>query len=52
MAEMRDHNAGPLIHFLAGLDDKEAESFITHFGEIVAALNKSVKPTNGCESVV
>jgi len=36
--QMRNRHAGPLLRFLAGMDDVEAERFIDHLSELVACL--------------
>jgi DNA-binding MarR family transcriptional regulator len=38
VAEMRNRHAAPLLRFLAGLDDAEAERFIDHLTTLIACL--------------
>jgi DNA-binding MarR family transcriptional regulator len=38
--QMRNRHAGPLLRFLAGLDDEEAERFIGHLSALVSCLRE------------
>jgi len=44
--QMRNRHAAPLLRFLGGMDDEEAERFIDHLSELVACLRDEDSPNN------